>query len=298
MARELTVFFDGACPLCRREIGWYRRRRGAQRIAWVDVSTVPGETVAPGLCMADALARFHVQLPDGEFVSGGRAFAELWASLPALKWAGHLFRTRWLVPLLEAGYRGFLPVRPYLQRVVRSQRETCPSGYPHWFERDLRSDHAGEAGAVAIYRGILAVTRDATLRDFARHHLETEARHLALMEHLLPRKRRSHLLVVWRSAGFLTGALPALFGPTAVYVTIDAVESFVDRHYAAQLDALARDPEWDQLREQLAACRRDELAHRDEARCASNGERGFLMRLWRRLVGAGSAAGVAVARRV
>lgn len=26
---------------------------------------------------------------------------------------------------------------------------------------DLRSDHAGETGAVVIYRGILAVTRDA-----------------------------------------------------------------------------------------------------------------------------------------
>ena len=104
MAPELRVFFDGACPLCRREIDWYRRRRGAQQIAWVDVSTVPGETVAPGLCTADALARFHVQLPDGEFVSGGRAFAELWARLPGLRWAGCLFRTRWLVPLLEAGY--------------------------------------------------------------------------------------------------------------------------------------------------------------------------------------------------
>ena len=38
---------------------------------------------------------------------------------------------------------------------------------------DLRTDHAGESGAVMIYRGILAVTRDAGLRHFAQAHLAT-----------------------------------------------------------------------------------------------------------------------------
>jgi hypothetical protein len=40
----------------------------------------------------------------------------------------------------------------------------------------LQTDHAGETGAVMIYRGILAVTRDQTLRAFAHHHFETERR--------------------------------------------------------------------------------------------------------------------------
>ncbi len=87
---------------------------------------------------------------------------------------------------------------------------------------DLRSDHAGETGAIMIYRAILAVARDPELRAFASAHMETEARHLELLEELLPPRQRSRLLPIWRVAGFLTGFFPALFGPRAVFATIDA----------------------------------------------------------------------------
>ena len=99
-----------------------------------------------------------------------------------------------------------------------------------WFTADLRTDHAGEVGAVMIYRGILAVTRDAGVRHFAQEHLATEAGHLAQIEPLLAPHQRSRLLPLWRIAGWLTGALPALVGPRAVYATIEAVETFVDQH--------------------------------------------------------------------
>jgi hypothetical protein len=86
-------------------------------------------------------------------------------------------------------------------------------GWPAALKRELRTDHAGEAGAVMIYRGVLAVARDDTLRAFAQHHLETESRHLALIEEVVPPSGRSRLLPLWRVAGWLTGALPACFGP-------------------------------------------------------------------------------------
>ena len=167
--------------------------------------------------------------------------------------------------------------------------------YPDWLRRDLRSDHAGEAGAVAIYRGILAVSRNAEVREFATRHLETESRHLALMEQLVPDIDRSSLIAMWKPAGFLLGALPALFGARAVYATIGAVETFVDYHYQEQLDRLEDSPEWAHLREQLAACREDELEHRDEA--YGHVRQGLLTRLWGAFIGAGSAAAVALARR-
>jgi len=34
----LTVFYDGACPLCRREIAFYQRLDRAQRLVWRDVA--------------------------------------------------------------------------------------------------------------------------------------------------------------------------------------------------------------------------------------------------------------------
>lgn len=165
--------------------------------------------------------------------------------------------------------------------------------------RELRSDHAGEAGAVEIYRGILAVTRDPDVRRFAEAHLATEARHLALISALVPRERRSRLLPLWRLAGRLTGALPALFGPPAVYRTIAAVEAFVDDHYGAQVRALAGRAEYARLHDLLEECRADEAAHRDDALArGAPGRPSLPARLWARLVGLGSAAGVALARRL
>jgi ubiquinone biosynthesis monooxygenase Coq7 len=161
----------------------------------------------------------------------------------------------------------------------------------------LRSDHAGETGAVFIYRGILRVSRNTEVRRFARQHLETELAHLALMQQLVPPRHRSRLLGVWRIAGWFTGAVPAVFGASAVFRTIEAVETFVDYHYAAQTRALAGDRDHAELRDLLEGCRLDEVEHRDDAG-RRLGDPGLLGRLWCLLVGQGSRIGVALASRV
>ena len=172
---------------------------------------------------------------------------------------------------------------------------------------DLRTDHAGESGAVMIYRGILAVTRDASVRHFAKSHLATEAGHLALIEPLLAPRHRSRLLPLWRAAGWLTGALPALVGPRAVYATIEAVETFVDQHYAEQIESIDRHdpgsnhPPLQALRVLLRTCRVDEIAHRDEAAALfvlSGKSPSLAMRVWVWSVGAGSRVAVKICRRV
>ena len=161
----------------------------------------------------------------------------------------------------------------------------------------LRSDHAGESGAVCIYQGICAVTRDDGLREFARQHQVTEERHLEAMNQILPPGQRSKLLFLWRCAGWLTGALPALFGERAVYRTIDAVESFVDEHYRLQIEKLQDRPQDQVLKSILQACRADELQHRDEARSRLQSP-GLISRLWVSIVGTGSRAGVFLASRL
>jgi 3-demethoxyubiquinol 3-hydroxylase len=168
---------------------------------------------------------------------------------------------------------------------------------------DLRSDHAGETGAVFIYAGVLAVARDTTLRDFAERHQATERRHLADVERWLPPARRSRLLPAWRLAGWLTGALPALAGPHAVYATVAAVETFVDRHYQHQVEhlrSIGGGPPG--LLPLLLACQADEREHRDEAAALDRSGRhpiaALVLRAWAALVSGGSAAAVALARRV
>ncbi|MDH4391518.1 MAG: demethoxyubiquinone hydroxylase family protein [Aquabacterium sp.] len=185
---------------------------------------------------------------------------------------------------------------------------------PSALRQELRTDHAGEAGAVMIYRGVLALARSPALRDFARHHLQTEQQHLDLIEAVVPLAGRSRLLPLWRLAGWLTGALPAMLGDRAVYATIDAVETFVDQHYADQVawidhhtaaataagrpdTAAAALPA---LRQLLERCRLDEVQHRDDARARRGSAGRWPQRLlvwgWTSLVGSGSAAAVRVSR--
>ena len=170
---------------------------------------------------------------------------------------------------------------------------------------DLRTDHAGESGAVMIYRGILAITGDVGVRQFAHGHLATEVSHLAQIEPLLAPRHRSRLLPLWRIAGWLTGALPAWVGPRAVYPTIEAVETFVDQHYAEQIDSIDRhdpgrnQPKSQALRALLQACRSDEIAHRDEAAAlfaAGGGPPPLALRTWVWSVGAGSRMAVKICR--
>ena len=175
---------------------------------------------------------------------------------------------------------------------------TTFSEQPRWLQQELRSDHAGEVGAVMVYRGVLAISRDSNVRQFAEAHLHTEQKHLKLMEDIVPVAGRTRLLPIWRLMGWLTGALPALFGPRAVFATIEAVETFVDHHYEQQIVMLDPEGPHDVLRQVLVDCQADEVSHRDEAAQLATSTKGPLLRFWCAIVGAGSAAAVVAAKRV
>ena len=114
---ELTIYYDGSCPLCRREIALYRRWPEAERLLWLDVSA-PVPLGADLSCEA-AMRRFHVRDARGRLFSGGAAFACLWRALPGWCVAGWLFAWPPMSWMLEASYRAFLPLRPSLQRSAR-----------------------------------------------------------------------------------------------------------------------------------------------------------------------------------
>jgi len=111
----LTVWYDGACPLCRREIGIYRGLRPNTPVCFVDIrdAALP---LPPGTTRAQLLGRFHVRNSDGPLHSGAQAFLALWAVLPGWRWlalAGRLPGAPWV---MERTYRVFLRLRPTLQR--------------------------------------------------------------------------------------------------------------------------------------------------------------------------------------
>ncbi|MEE4659047.1 MAG: demethoxyubiquinone hydroxylase family protein [Halieaceae bacterium] len=164
---------------------------------------------------------------------------------------------------------------------------------------DLRSDHAGETGAVYIYRGILALSRDPLVREFAAEHLDTEQQHLAFFEGWLPKSLHSRLLPLWRLSGWLLGAVSTLGGRRGVFLTIAAVETFVVQHYQDQIDYLRDQQEHREIRAVLRRFQRDEDHHRADAAGRDADYRpGLLGRGWARIVGEGSRLAVVAARRL
>lgn len=112
---NLTVWHDGTCPLCRREIALMRRLDTHGVIRFVDATTAE---VCP-IDRRELLARFHAREGD-TLLSGAAAFAAMWRAIPLLRPLGLLARSPAVLRLLERVYLGFLTVRPRLQRLARS----------------------------------------------------------------------------------------------------------------------------------------------------------------------------------
>ena len=104
----------------------------------------------------------HVEQPDGSRLDGAAAFVAMWERLPGWRWLARIARLPGMLAVFEFAYRGFLRVRPGMQSIARRwENARGPAsrlpGISEFLERELRSDHAGETGAVWIYRGIAAV---------------------------------------------------------------------------------------------------------------------------------------------
>jgi predicted DCC family thiol-disulfide oxidoreductase YuxK len=111
---NLIVWYDGACPLCIREIALMRRLDRAARINFVDAAD---PTASCPLDRTLLLARFHAS-EGGVILSGAAAFAAMWRAIPMLRPLGFMARNRSILALLENAYLLFLRIRPRLQRMA------------------------------------------------------------------------------------------------------------------------------------------------------------------------------------
>ncbi|WP_421131651.1 demethoxyubiquinone hydroxylase family protein [Alteromonas sp. A079] len=176
-------------------------------------------------------------------------------------------------------------------------------------DQELRASHAGETGAVFIYRGALAAnilmkpfrsnSTYSRLQSFATQHLKTEQSHVAMFENELPHFRGSFLLLFWIVAGFVTGFLPTLLGANWFYYTIYCVERFVDEHYESQCAGLATlGAQYRDVVTTFRQCQQEEQHHRDEALNAMTRPPNKVMKMWGAMVDNGSKVAVSVAKRI
>jgi len=85
-----TVFYDGDCPLCRREISHYRRVDRANKLHWVDAVNEPESLGEHSLSLEQAMTELHVLDAAGRWQRGVDAFLVIWQHLPVYRWLAKL----------------------------------------------------------------------------------------------------------------------------------------------------------------------------------------------------------------
>jgi predicted DCC family thiol-disulfide oxidoreductase YuxK len=116
---RLTVFYDGACPLCRREIKFYKGIDGSHKIKWQNIAIGKECNSPEGLSREAALKRFHIESLNGQLLDGAVAFEHVGRSLPRFYALGWIAQLSPVTQILDLAYVLFLKFRPTIQKFLR-----------------------------------------------------------------------------------------------------------------------------------------------------------------------------------
>jgi predicted DCC family thiol-disulfide oxidoreductase YuxK len=125
---KLTLFYDGACPLCQAEILFLSGRNQANLLDFVDINSAQFDPQRVGVSCEAALAAMYGQYASGRLIQGVSVFPEAYrrANLPRLAW---FFSRKSLQPILKLAYLFFAKNRhaissllgPAALRLVKSK---------------------------------------------------------------------------------------------------------------------------------------------------------------------------------
>ena len=84
----ISVFFDGKCNLCSKEINYYQRIAPKNTFNWVDITKTPGELDKFEIKLSDGLRLMHVADSRGNIFTGVDAFIIMWKQIKYWKFLG------------------------------------------------------------------------------------------------------------------------------------------------------------------------------------------------------------------
>lgn len=98
----LTLYYDGACPLCMAEMRNLMLRNTQGRLRFVDVA--PADTPVPEGATRDAMLRLlHGQAADGRWLIGVDVFMAMYEAV-GVPWVAQALGARWMRPLADRLY--------------------------------------------------------------------------------------------------------------------------------------------------------------------------------------------------
>ncbi len=119
---DIEVFFDGACPLCAREMTMLRSRDKKQRIRFLDIAEVGFDAASVGMPLDTLMDQIHGRLPDGTLVTGVEVFRHVYTAI-GFRPLVSLTRLPGVRQLLDLAYRVFAKNR--LRLTGRCANDTC-----------------------------------------------------------------------------------------------------------------------------------------------------------------------------
>ncbi|NBU20028.1 DUF393 domain-containing protein [bacterium] len=125
MAFELSVYYDGLCHLCSREIEFYQKLEHGKNIEWIDISSPSFSAESLGLDPKALEFYLHARRPSGELFQGVDSFLAIWRVLRLNPRMIRFAEFSLVKPFLKAGYHAFALVRPLLPK---KKHHDCDSG--------------------------------------------------------------------------------------------------------------------------------------------------------------------------
>ncbi len=118
---ELTLLYDGLCPICSREVRWLKRLDKKQKLGFKDITEPSFNAEHYGVTYEQLMAQIHVQYADGQLIKGMPVFRALYKAV-GLGWL--LAPTGWPVlrVLFDLLYQLFAKHRNLLGKLLGGEK--------------------------------------------------------------------------------------------------------------------------------------------------------------------------------
>lgn len=120
-----TIYFDGLCQLCSREIELFQRLAPAGSLVYVDIASEDFDPAAHGVDAVRVHKTMHVRDEAGRLRTGLDALVAMWEVVPGFRMLATFVTLTPVRPVAEIGYALFAWVRP---RLPKRKRVACETG--------------------------------------------------------------------------------------------------------------------------------------------------------------------------
>ena len=126
---ELTVFYDGGCPLCKIEIDHLRKCNNESRVSFEDIGHPSFSSRFPLINVENASKVLHGQTSNGDIILALDVTYLAWSLVGKRRWVAAL-RWPFIRPTVNVMYRFFARYRHQISFLVTGKRRcsSCADG--------------------------------------------------------------------------------------------------------------------------------------------------------------------------